>query len=83
LMAAAAITQAAGTYTRNRLEPYTAGLEKRFGSSRLSRLLSDAMPRGVSMTIARKLLESPWFVRHLVIDRWFLHAQQPALAQQA
>jgi hypothetical protein len=21
----------------------------------------------------------PWFARHVVIDRWFLHAQQPAL----
>jgi len=83
LMAAATILQAAGTYTRNRLEPYTADLEQRFGSSHLSRLLSDTIPRGVSTAIARKLLESPWFVRHLVIDRWFLHAQQPALAQRA
>jgi len=81
LMAAATILQAAGTYTRNRLEPYTAELEQRFGSSRLSRLLSDTIPHALSMAIARKLLERPWFVRHLVIDRWFLHAQQPALAQ--
>jgi flavin-dependent dehydrogenase len=79
LMAAATIVRAAGTYTRDRLEPYAADLEKRFGSSRLSRLLSDLVPRGVSMAIARRLLEKPWFVRHLVIDRWFLHAQQPAL----
>jgi len=81
LMAAATIVRAAGSYTRTRLEPYSADLERRFGSSRLSRLLSDAIPRGVSMTLARKLLASPWFVRHLVIDRWFLHAQQPALAR--
>ena len=83
LMAAATIVRAAGTYTRNQLQPYTAELEQRFGSSRFSRLLSEAIPRGVSMALARKLLESPWFVRHLVIDRWFLHAQQPALAQRA
>jgi flavin-dependent dehydrogenase len=81
LMAAATILQAAGTFTRNRLEPYTAELEQRFGSSRLSRLLGDAIPPRFSTAIARKLLERPWFVRHLVIDRWFLHAQQPALAQ--
>ena len=81
LMAAATILQAAGTYARNRLEPYTAELEQRFGSSRLSRLLSDTIPHALAMAIARKLLERPWFVRHLVIDRWFLHAQQPALAQ--
>ncbi len=83
LMAAATIARAGGTYTRDRLQPYTADLERRFGSSRLSRLLAGFIPQGVSAGMARKLLESPWFVRHLVIDRWFLHAQQPALAQQA
>ena len=82
LLAAATIVRAAGTYTRHRLEPYGAALEKQFGSSRLSRLLSEAIPGGVSMAIARRLLNSPWFVRHLVIDRWFLHAQQPALLQR-
>ena len=80
LMAATTIVRAAGTYTRSRLEPYGDDLGRRFGSSRLSRLLSEVIPCGVSMAIARKLLESPWLVRHLVIDRWFLHAQEPALA---
>jgi flavin-dependent dehydrogenase len=79
LMAATTIVRAAGSYTRSRLEPYTADLWRRFGSSRLSRLLSDAVPQGISVALARTLLDSPWFVRHLVIDRWFLHAQQPAL----
>ena len=83
LMAAATIVRAAGSYTRNQLEPYTADLEKRFGSSRLSRLLSQAIPHDVSLAVARKLLASPWFLRHLVIDRWFLHAQQPALVHSA
>jgi hypothetical protein len=77
-MAAATIVRAQGNYTRSRLETYTAGLDSRFGSSHLSRLLSEVIPNGLSMTVARKLLNSPWFVRHLVIDRWFLHAQQPA-----
>jgi flavin-dependent dehydrogenase len=82
LMAAATIVRAAGTYTRRRLEPYAADLRSRFGSSQLSRLASDAIPQHLSMAIARKLLESPWFVRHLVIDRWFLHAQLPALHRE-
>jgi hypothetical protein len=30
--------------------------------------------------LARPFLGSPWFVRHVVLNRWFLHAQQPALA---
>jgi hypothetical protein len=24
-------------------------------------------------------MATPWFARHVVIDRWFLHAEQPAL----
>jgi flavin-dependent dehydrogenase len=80
LLAGDCILRARGTYARSHLEPYAAELRRRFGSSHLSRLLADVIPPGVSMSIARRLLESPWFVRHLVIDRWFLHAQQPALA---
>ena len=81
LMAATAIIHASGRYTRSRLEAYAADLTKRFGSSRLSRLFAEVIPDRVSGAMAHKLLESPWFVRHLVLDRWFLHAQQPALVQ--
>ena len=28
---------------------------------------------------ARRLLSTPWFVRHVVLSRWFLHQEQPAL----
>jgi flavin-dependent dehydrogenase len=81
LMAATTIVHASGRYTRSRLEAYAADLTKRFGSSRLSRLFAEVIPDRVSGALAHKLLESPWFVRHLVLDRWFLHAQQPALVQ--
>jgi len=30
--------------------------------------------------VARRLLATHWFTRHVVINRWFLHANQPALA---
>ncbi len=79
LMAARTILRAAGTYSRDRLEPYDADLRKRFGESKLTRMITGFLPRGLSMTIARRMLDNPWLVRHLVLDRWFLHAQQPAL----
>jgi hypothetical protein len=82
-MAAEAIASAAGIYSRARLAGYTSNLSRRFDSSRLSRVLSDTIPYGLSCLIARKMLETPWFVRHFVLDRWFLHAQQPALVQSA
>ena len=28
-----------------------------------------------------RLLDMPWFVRNLLLDRWFLHAHELALAQ--
>jgi hypothetical protein len=29
--------------------------------------------------LGRSLLKTRWFVRGVVLDRWFLHANQPAL----
>jgi hypothetical protein len=29
--------------------------------------------------VGRRLLGARWFVRDVVIDRWFLHAHEPAL----
>jgi flavin-dependent dehydrogenase len=81
LMAARTILGAEGAYSRERLEPYEADLTKRFGESKLARMMTHVIPGGLSMAIARRMLGSPWLVRHLVIDRWFLHAQQPALIQ--
>jgi flavin-dependent dehydrogenase len=81
LMAAAAIRRAAGCYKRASLESYTSDLSRRFGSSLVSRLAAKSVPAGVSIALARRLLDHRWFVRHFVLDRWFLHAQQPALLQ--
>lgn len=83
LMAASTILAAGGHYTRDRLEPYAKHLQSRFGVRSLERVLSHAVPAGVSTALARLLLASPWFVRHVVINRWFLHAQEPALASRS
>jgi menaquinone-9 beta-reductase len=81
LMAAATIRRAAGHYTRACLETHTADLSKRFGSSQLSHLATKAVSGDLAAAVARRLLDRRWFVRHFVLDRWFLHAQQPALLQ--
>lgn len=83
LMAASAILEARGRYTRDRLEPYEAQLQKRFGSGAVSSFLSRAVPAGLQSAMARLFLTKPWFVRNVVLNRWFLHAQQPALAQSS
>ncbi len=79
LIAASTLLEANGRYTRDRLEPYAGHLRKRFGVRPLAHLLSRAVPPGVAAAAARRLLDRPWFVRNVVLDRWFLHAHEPAL----
>ena len=80
LMAASAILSAAGRYTRDQLDPYERRLRTRFGVSGLSRLLSRIVPDTLAAGLAPRLLEAPWFVRRVLLHRWFLHAHQPGIA---
>jgi menaquinone-9 beta-reductase len=81
LLAAKAIIAAGGEYTRERLESYREMLAARFGevmpdwSTRIGRKL----PAQVMQSVARVLLGTRWFSRRVVLDRWFLHADEPAL----
>jgi menaquinone-9 beta-reductase len=81
LIAASTIVQANGRYTRERLAAYERRMQRRFRAGPIARLLSRAVPAGVSEALARRLLDRPWFVRRVLLDRWFLHAQEPALEQ--
>lgn len=80
LLAASTIVAAKGRYTLDRLEAYESHLQRRFGVGLLARLLSRTVPVGLPTTLALRLLDRPWFVRHVVLDRWFLHRHEPALA---
>ncbi len=81
LLAARAIAAAEGNYSREGLEPYRGMLVSRFAkpqknwATSIGRRLS---PRMMSAA-ARLLLTSHWFARHVVLDRWFLHRNEPAL----
>jgi len=74
LLAASAILQAGGRYTRNRLQPYARKLRQRFGSGGGWDWLSRAIPAGLPKAVGPHVLRSRWMVRHVVIDRWFLHS---------
>lgn len=80
LLAAAAIVAANGDYRRERLAPYEQQLRRRFGAHPIGRVLSQVVPVGMPAAWARWLLDRPWFVRRIVLDRWFLHAGDSALA---
>jgi hypothetical protein len=55
-------------------------LSARFGK-KFTRSPSDFLPFGLKRFLAGKLMASRWFSRHIIVDRWFLHAHEPALAE--
>jgi menaquinone-9 beta-reductase len=79
LIAAATIASANGRYTRAQFAPYEARLRARFSDQPLARLIACAIPPSLTASIATWLFDSPAFVRHVLLDRWFLHADEPAL----
>jgi geranylgeranyl reductase family protein len=75
LIAAHTILDAEGDYDRLHLEAYAARLDARFGRPGISRFL----PESWTTTLGARVLGSRWLTRHLVLDRWFFHRDQPAL----
>ncbi|MGH9561252.1 MAG: NAD(P)/FAD-dependent oxidoreductase, partial [Terracidiphilus sp.] len=81
LLAAKVIAAACGKYSRQSLEPYRAALSARFGESGrdLSTSVGARLPSRLIDVLGRLLLTNGWFSRHVILDRWFLHRNQPAL----
>ena len=67
---------------QDRLAPYQRLLSKRFGSGQGSPPLAGLLPADLVAGCARGLLRIPAFVRHVVLDRWFLHSHDPALKSE-
>lgn len=81
LLAASAILDAKGDFRRERLQAYADAVRRRFGAGPVARLLSQVVPPGVPAAVAPRLLRRPWFVRHVVLDRWFLHRSEPPISR--
>jgi flavin-dependent dehydrogenase len=69
-LAAEVILGARGRHRREDLEPYDTLLRQRFGPRPRTRT-----PARAAVLLAPPLLSSPWFTRHVVLDRWFLRAR--------
>ena len=76
LLAADTIVEAGGDYRRDKLEPYASRLAARFGGGDMP---SSPLVSGIARCIGARLFSSSWFVRHIVLDRWFLHADRKGL----
>ena len=77
-MAAEAILAADGDYRRGKLESYAARLASRFGGGSVNYPTSP-VASGIARFIGARMLSSRRFTRHIVLDRWFLHADQQTL----
>ena len=77
LLAAKTILDAGGHYTRDRLTSYCDRLATRFGNSQSdwATRIGRSLPPAAMKSLARMLLGTHWFSRHVVLDRWFLRTQ--------
>lgn len=78
LLAAETLIEAGRDYRQRRLAPYQQRLQARLGPAKSAENVRWA-GQGLQRFIGSKLLSSAWFTRHVVLDRWFLHARQGAL----
>ncbi|MBL8848872.1 MAG: NAD(P)/FAD-dependent oxidoreductase, partial [Planctomycetaceae bacterium] len=78
IFAADAVKGAGGDYSLARLQAYSAAVRERFGAPR-KRTSADWLPASWLRFAAARLMTNHAFTRNVVINRWFLHTQQPAL----
>jgi menaquinone-9 beta-reductase len=77
-LAARAIVAASNHAFGDAPATYAASVLERYGRPAA---LDDApwLPAAWASWLGVRLLETPWFTRHVLLDRWFLHSGQPAL----
>lgn len=81
LLAARLIVEAGGDFRQSRLDGLRVRLADRLGRLRNGTRPRPLLPASWRRALGRRLLTTRWFTRHVVIDRWFLHANQPPLAK--
>lgn len=80
LIAGNIILQANGNYGIKTLSNYYTFIKNRFGVKKQMAGFSNQLPDKLKQFIARNVIKSSWFVRHILIDRWFLHSDQLPLS---
>ncbi len=81
LLAADVIVAARGKYNQTALEPYSGLLASQFGKIHEDWwvAIGRRIPANWVNSVAKLLLSSRWFSRHVILDRWFLHRHDTAL----
>jgi geranylgeranyl reductase family protein len=81
LLAARAILAERGAGRPMLSETYRCLLSQRFGKvqEEWAFNIGRHLPTRLTSSLARILLASQWFPRHVILERWFLHCDEPAL----
>jgi geranylgeranyl reductase family protein len=81
LLAAKAILAASGANSPILSETYRCLLAQRFGKvqEEWAFNIGRHLPARLVSSLARILLANQWFSRHVILDRWFLHCDEPTL----
>jgi len=75
LMAAEVIIHASGDYQQGRLKPYHEHIVGRFGERQHSQ--NAWLPGNIKRAFARQVLNNRFLSRHILLDRFFLHTNDP------
>jgi len=78
IFAAETVLHTQGDYSVGKLANYATAVRQRFGAPR-RRTSADWLPANWLRFAAQRLMTNRAFTRNVVINRWFLHAHQPAL----
>ena len=80
LMTAEVILENRGQVSARAGKTYERRLARRYGRGLAAGAAAALVPGAISRALAPLALRSRWVTRHLVLDRWFLHAHVPPLA---
>jgi flavin-dependent dehydrogenase len=79
LLLARALRGARSPDDASALAVYARDIRARFGPDVAEPGLQDRLPAALRSALAGRLFAWPWFAREVVVKRWFLHAELPAL----
>ncbi|NOX55229.1 MAG: NAD(P)/FAD-dependent oxidoreductase [Planctomycetes bacterium] len=79
LLAAKTILEADGDYSLGKLQAYAKAIAQRFGEPPAG-YWTEWLPTSLRRAVGRWLVGKSWFARGVVMNRWFLHTDQRALA---
>jgi flavin-dependent dehydrogenase len=80
LIAADVIVSAGGDYRSVQLAAFGERIEERFGGSKNHSDWSSMLPAAWLQRAAALLVPTRWFARHVIMNRWFLRANETPLA---